>query len=179
MNKRIFANRFGLVALMSLSLFASTAFAGGVPAPTQVVVTNTPAQPVPMVGLVTDADNPARQPFQWYGSFGQAASANSLFKVTTADPSHRLVIEDVSGRCFGGINDVSLGTAIPAGNGSALQYHFLPAAFWNGTGPASTPVRFYVDPGHDLYFDLSTIGAPAGYCQLSVSGYFISAQTLG
>jgi len=47
MTKRIFANRFGLVALMSLSLFASTAFAGN--GPTQVVVTNTPAQPVPMV----------------------------------------------------------------------------------------------------------------------------------
>jgi len=52
MKKNIFANRFGLIALMSLSLFASTAFAGNAPAPTQVVVTNTAAQPVPMVGLV-------------------------------------------------------------------------------------------------------------------------------
>lgn len=178
MEKRIFANRFGLIALMSLSLFASTsAFAGNAPAPTQVVVTNTPAQPVPMVGLVTDADNPARQPFQWYGSFGQTAANTSLFKVITAPANQRLVIEDVSGRCFGGINDVSLGTTIA--NGNAYQYHFLPSAYWNGTGPASTPVRFYVDPGHDFYFSLSTLGSPAGYCQLSVSGYFISAQTLG
>jgi hypothetical protein len=118
---------------MTLSLFASTsAFAGNASAPTQVVVTNTPAQPVPMVGLVTDADNPARQPFQWFGFFGQAARATSLFKVVTADPSHRLVIEDVSGRCSGGINEVALGTAIK--NHSVYQYHFLPAAFSNGTG---------------------------------------------
>jgi hypothetical protein len=58
-----FANRFGLVAL-ALSLVASTASAANTPAPSQVIVTNTPAQPVPIVGLVTDADNPARQPFQ-------------------------------------------------------------------------------------------------------------------
>src|SRR6266571_324084 len=77
MEKKSFANRFGLVALMSLSLFASTAFAGNAPAPTQVVVTNTPAQPVPMVGLTKDSDAPARKPFQWNGTFNQYASAGS------------------------------------------------------------------------------------------------------
>lgn len=48
MEKKSFANRFGLIALMMLSLFASTAFAGNTPAPTQVVVTNTPAQALPV-----------------------------------------------------------------------------------------------------------------------------------
>jgi len=48
MKKTIFANRFGLIALMSVSLFASTAFAGNAPAATQVVVTNTAANPVPV-----------------------------------------------------------------------------------------------------------------------------------
>ncbi len=67
MKKTIFANRFGLVALLSVSLFASTALAGNTPAPTQVVVTNTPAQPVPIVGLVKDSDAAARKPFQWQG----------------------------------------------------------------------------------------------------------------
>jgi hypothetical protein len=63
--KKHFANRFGLIALISLSLFASTsAFAGNAPMAQQVVVTNTPAQPVPMVGLVKDSDAPARKPFQ-------------------------------------------------------------------------------------------------------------------
>ena len=64
MKKNIFANRFGLIALMSLSLFASTAFAGNTPAPTQVVVANTTAQPVPVVGLIKDSDAPARKAFQ-------------------------------------------------------------------------------------------------------------------
>ena len=178
MEKKSFANRFGLIALMALSLFASTsAFAGNAPAPTQVLVANTPAQPVPMVGLVTDADNPARQPFQWSQSFGQAAGANSSFKVVTADPSHRLVIEDVSGTCSGGINLLALETVINGWH----QYHFLPVALWNGTGGGSTLVLFYVDPGHDLLFNMGTVGSPAGAgnCYLSVSGYFISAQTLG
>lgn len=52
MNKRIIANRFGLIALTCLSLFASTAaFAGNPPAAQAVLVTNSTAQPVPMVGL--------------------------------------------------------------------------------------------------------------------------------
>ena len=46
MTKRIFANRFGLIVLMLLSLFASTAFAAG--GTSQVVVTNTAANPVPV-----------------------------------------------------------------------------------------------------------------------------------
>src|SRR5260370_1853358 len=84
MKKVIFANRFGLIALMSLSLFASTAFAGANPAPTQVVVTNTPAQPVPMVALVKDSDAPARKPFQWDGASTTAATSARFITVTTA-----------------------------------------------------------------------------------------------
>jgi hypothetical protein len=48
MKKLIFANRFGLIALMSLSLFVSTAFAGNAPSATPVVVANTAANPVPV-----------------------------------------------------------------------------------------------------------------------------------
>jgi len=49
MTKRIFATRFGLVALLSVSLFASTAaFAGNAPSAASVVVTNTAANPVPV-----------------------------------------------------------------------------------------------------------------------------------
>jgi hypothetical protein len=50
MNKKIFANRFGLtIALVVLSLIASTtAFAAAGQGPQQVVVTNTSANPVPV-----------------------------------------------------------------------------------------------------------------------------------
>jgi hypothetical protein len=47
MNKRILDNRFGLIALIVLSLAASTA-AFAATGPQQVVVTNTSANPVPV-----------------------------------------------------------------------------------------------------------------------------------
>jgi hypothetical protein len=48
MEKKSFANRFGLIVLMMLSLFAATAFAGNAPGATPVVVTNAAANPVPV-----------------------------------------------------------------------------------------------------------------------------------
>jgi hypothetical protein len=58
---------------------------------------------------------------------------NYAVPAVNADVAHNLVvIEDISGRCSGGINEVALGTAIK--NHSVYQYHFLPAAFSNGTG---------------------------------------------
>ena len=82
--RKVFANRFALIALTCLSLFASTAaFAGSPATAQQVVVTNTPAQPVPMVGLVKDSDAPARKSFQWNGTFNQYSGASTAFKVTT------------------------------------------------------------------------------------------------
>src|SRR6266545_4194608 len=62
MNLKMFANRFGLAILfVFLSLFPSTSAwaqksmttAVSAQGPQQVVITNTTAQPVPMVGLVT------------------------------------------------------------------------------------------------------------------------------
>jgi hypothetical protein len=49
MKRSIVITRFGLIALLSLSLFTSTAFAGNAPGATPVVVTNTAASPVPVV----------------------------------------------------------------------------------------------------------------------------------
>jgi hypothetical protein len=170
MNKRIIANRFGLIALMSLSLFASTAFAGNTPAPTQVVVTNTPAQPVPMVGLVKDSDASARKPFQWFGNGIPASISGNTLTVTTVPLNQRLVIEDVSGYCQGSVSLVYL--ASHSITNGYKGFHYLPATFWNGTGPASTPVRFYVDPGQDFNL-LSSASGGSGFCYLAVSGYFV------
>jgi hypothetical protein len=168
--KKVTANRFGLIALMSVSLFVSTAFAGNAPAPTQVVVTNTPAQPVPVVGLVKDADASARKPFQWFGTLSQTgAGSNAVLKVTTTPANQRLVIEDVSGYCQGGTWILGL-DSYSAGKGYAAM-HYLPATFWNGSGPASTPVRFYVDPGFDLNFTMGWTAATT--CNLAISGYFV------
>ena len=169
MNKRIIANRFGLVALLSLSLFASTsAFAAAAQGPQQVVVTNTPAQPVPMVGLVKDSDASARKPFQWYGTIS-SNSPNGTLKVATAPANQRLVLEDVSGYCQGGATFLDLKTW---NQNFAVAFHYLPAAFWNGTGPTSTPVRFYVDPGVDLDLYMTWSNSPA-YCYMAISGYLV------
>src|SRR6266566_2665046 len=146
MNKRIIANRFGLIALMSLSLFASTAFAGNAPAPTQVVVTNTPAQPVPMVGLVKDSDDPARNPFETNIVTVNVNGGGMFYKMTSAPPSQRLVIEHVSGNCQAPVSSVVLRALNPS-PWTLDGELFLPATFWNGTGPRSAPVRFYVKPG--------------------------------
>jgi hypothetical protein len=173
MKNRSFATRFGLVALMSLSLFASTtAFAGNTPAPTQVVVANTPAQPVPMVGLITDADNPARQFFQTNIVDINVNGGGMFYKITSAPAAQKLVIERVSGWCSAPVDFMFLRTLTPSpsvNHGDLL----LPATFWNGSGPAYLPVRFYVKPGDDfgLFIDASSGGA---ICHLTVGGYYVN-----
>ena len=171
MNTRPLGIRFGLIAL-ALSLFASTAFAQDSPALKQVVVTNSAAQPVPMIGVIKDSDAPARKPLQWHGVFGfsGAGSSEQAIKVTTVPNSQRLVIEDVSGNCEGSAYVLDLDSYDPVTSNRA--WHFLPAAFWNGTGPASTPVRFYVEPGFDLYFALASNGQTS--CNLAVAGYYVN-----
>jgi hypothetical protein len=174
MNKRIIANRFGLVALMSLSLFASTAYAGNTPAPSPVVVTNTPAQPIPMVGLTEDSDAPARKPFQWTGYINAPSSSTASFKVTTVPANQRLVIEQVSGMCsnFSGYITLNAYQYQPAVN----DWQYLPANFVSGNAysPASTPVRFYLNPGADFDFHISNGSPFAGNCYLTVSGYYVN-----
>ena len=172
MKKKSFANRFGLVALMSLSLFASTvAFATNPPDATQVVVTNTPAQPVPMVGLVKDSDASARKPFQWEGTLTQPAHADSGFKLTTVPPNQRLVIEQVSGICD------STGILSLEESGPAHHYQFLSASFTNAPGAAaaaSTPVRFYVDPTADFSLHMLNAYDVDLDCTMTFTGYFVN-----
>jgi hypothetical protein len=172
MKKNIFANRFGLVALLSVSLFASTAFAGNAPAPTQVVVTNTPAQPVPVVGLIKDSDAPARKPFQWDGVSTTAAGSNSFITVSTVPANQRLVIEQVSGWCQGMYGTVSMSDYQA---NVVSHYQWLPGEFANGiSSPASTSIHFYIDPGATFSFSLNNWGNTQNTCDLSVSGYFVN-----
>jgi hypothetical protein len=169
MEKKSFANRFGLIALMLVSLFAATAFAGNAPAPQQVVVTNSPAQPVPMVGLVKDSDNPARQPFQWNGTFTIPQASSVAFKVTTVPANQRLVLEQISALCTG----VSVTPRLSAFQlGVTNNWQWLPV-FANGL-PTSSPVRFYVDPGADFYFSFINSGFNSGSCDLTASGYYVN-----
>jgi hypothetical protein len=167
MTKRICVNRFGLVALI-LSLFASTAaFAGA--GPSQVIVTNTPAQAVPMVGLITDSDTPARKPFQAEWKMTQPVGSGSGPTITTVPANQRLVIEHVSAYCSGPL------VLSFQESGPASHYQWLPASLASGNFiPAASPARFYVDPGADLNVNTVNNGNAAVTCLMTVSGYFVN-----
>lgn len=174
MTKKSFATYFGLVVL-AMSLFASTAFAaasGPGTGTTQVVVTNTPAQPVPMVGAIKDSDAPARKPFAWDGTVSVPQGSNGSITVTTVPPNQRLVIEEVSGWCMGMYGSVVM--QVNLGNTTHLQ--FLPGDFANGSVlPAATPTHFYVDPGATYVFSMNDWGDTSQHtCYVNVAGYFVN-----
>jgi hypothetical protein len=171
MTKRIIANRFGLaIALTILSLTASTtAFAAAAQGPQQVVVTNTPAQPVPVVGLIKDSDAPARKSLQT--NFFSLNANQPKAKVISVPANQLLAIEHVSGRC----NIVGNGwISISAQDHSTQRYHgaeFLPDKLLHSA--ISSPIRFYVDPGMDLNL-INVDGGNGAQCQVSLSGYFVN-----
>lgn len=167
MTKRTFTNRFGLAVLLLLSLFASTAaFASS--GPQNVVVTNTPAQPVPMVGLIKDTDASARKPFQWEGTFTQSPHLSSAFKIVSVPASQRLVIEQVTGMCAGS------GLLSLQESGPPQHYQWLSASYSASAGtPVSTPVRFYADPGADFSLYMSNGYDQDFSCSMTLTGYFV------
>ena len=156
MNKRIIANRFGLIALMSLSLFASTA-AHAISQP--VIVTNTTAQPVPVVGIVKDSDAPARKPYQTAVLYFSTQIGTNFKSLMTVPANQRLVIQHVSGICHY-VNTISLA--------SNTGLEFLPAA----NTLISISVTFYANPGENFGFTTSASGS--GYCNLTLTGYFVN-----
>src|SRR6266568_3286494 len=92
---------FLLLTPILLSCFALLPIAQAAPSPSNVIVVNTPASPVP----VRDVDNPARQPFeaQGMGGFADGASTTGDITIATVPAGKLLVIEHVS----------VLGTMIP------------------------------------------------------------------
>ena len=84
MNKRMFANCFGLIALTCLSLFASTRVRRQHSGANPSGCYQHPAQPVPVVGLVTDADNAARQFFQTDIVGINVNGGGMFYKITSA-----------------------------------------------------------------------------------------------
>jgi len=167
--KRIFANRFGLIAL--LSLFASTAAYAGNPAATPVIVTNTTAQPVPVVGIIKDSDAPARKPFQSNKFFLVPAGSSAGVILTIVPANQRIVLEEVSGYCSN-VSGIANVQSFTAQNGTqAIQ--FLPEDFLLKKS-AATSVRLYANPGESLYAGVNNTGGLAGGCSISVAGYYVN-----
>jgi hypothetical protein len=177
MTKNILANRFGLAALLTVSLLASTPAFSATAAAQSVVVTNTTAQSIPIVGLVKDLDGPGHVTFRTpvltinvpAASIAAIDGTASKF-LTTVPAGMRLVIENVSGRCAASPGYVRL-EARPAGSNTISAAEFMPGEMFSEM--VSAPVKFYADPGEYLYVTADNSGYNAGICWITVTGYYI------
>jgi hypothetical protein len=122
---------------------------GGTQTPANVVVTNTPAQPVP----VKDQDTPSAQPFYWQGQPFIAAGQKYIGVFVPVPAGKRLVIEQVS--AFALISS-GLSGMVPrlqvTGGVASMPNVFVPMTFV-GNEPGTTlfavtqPMRMYADGG--------------------------------
>ena len=152
MTKKTFAIYFGLVVL-ALSLFASTAFAS----------TATSIN-------VKDVDAAARRPFQpTQVSFSAPSGQFTHQNLTTVPAGYRLVIEHASGSCSN-VTSVRFSTLL---SGLENSGQYLPQDLWSGK-VISAPIRLYVNPGEDLEFLVDNNTGQTGYCQMYVSGYYVT-----
>jgi len=182
---------FGAVALAGtlLSLVAPKAVHAAVAA--LVLVTNTPANPVPNA----DVNEPGEEPFQTIlcnaiGSSACDVSQPSSFVVpsTTSDGLivKRLVIEYVSVSCFNnGVSNLQVDFTAEmdenAVNGLVHDgYIFLPLVPASpssiGQPVATMPVRAYADPGKPVVVGTfgNFPGTTGAACTFSVIGHYIT-----
>jgi len=142
-----------------------------------VVVTNTPAQPVP----VKEQNNPAFQPFQWQGQPGVSLGNNYTITTFTVPAGKRLVIEEISAQVYvsgavtGEVPRLILGTQA----GGAWVNTFTPMTYAGNEGvsptyAASQPLRMYADPGSTVDVELKRSSDLNG----NYSGTLISTITV-
>lgn len=147
-----------------------------------VVVTNTAAQPVPVKNL----DNPAKQPFQWHNS-GVVATGSDRADFTFQVPAgKRLVIEQLSGEA----SVVSSSGTVPrfliaSFAGGAVASGYAPATYVGndlGMAPAvyaNQQLRMYADPGTTVSVEVQrstdNVGGYSGHVNftVSVTGYLV------
>jgi hypothetical protein len=159
MTKKSFAAYFGLVVL-ALSLFASTAFAS----------TATSIN-------VKDVDAAGRKPFQTGIVSITVPTGQQTFQVLATVPDNqRLVVEYVSGFCNGiggpGLAYVALNSDAPGA--PHKEFEFLGKDFVVDGTPANAAVRFYANPGETFGVYVSPELYSSGYCQITVSGYYVN-----
>jgi hypothetical protein len=174
---------FLLLTPILLSCFALLPIAQAAPSPSNVIVVNTTASPMPL----RDVDNPARQPFQAeaVGGFADGASTTGDITLTTVPVGKRLVIEHVSvlGKMLAPQRLVlgGIGSGQPGGKVHWLEIK-VQGSNADGTLDyfvASQLVRFYQDPGpvRCLAERDSTAGANPASVTFTISGYFVDCPT--
>ncbi len=164
---------FLLLTPILLCCFALLPIAQAAPSPSNVIVVNTPASPVP----VRDVDNPARQPFQAQavGGFADGASSTGDITIATVPAGKRLVIEHVS----------ALGTMLPTQkviNGGSDVIWTDPFGIIDGSRDyfvVSEALRVYANPGPIRCFAErdSTAGANPNSVTFTISGYLVDCPT--
>ena len=141
MDKKILANRFGLaISFVFLSLFPSTAAwaqktaisTASAQGPQQVIVANSTAQPVPMVGLVTVQHPQYYQGTQTLTCTNGCDHVDFVFNVPSGKT---LLIRNIN--VSAGTNDLTdtFGVEMWSDNGSTSILHFAlqPVGGWWGT----------------------------------------------
>ena len=180
---------FLLLTPILLCCFALLPIAQAAPSPSNVMVVNTPASPVP----VRDVDNPARQPFhaEAVGGFADGASITGDIPITTVPAGKLLVIEHVS--VFGAMlpsQRMVSGTLLHEGghiSGLAHDHLTIDPQGSNAAGSRDyfvanyVSVRLYAYPltsvtgiaerdGHDLTVNLGSVS-------YAISGYLVDCPT--
>ena len=148
-----------------------------------VVVTNSPAQPVP----VKEQNNPAFQPFQWQGQPTVALGNSDTITTFTVPAGKRLVIEGISAQVYvsgavtGEVPRLILGT-----NAAGVWANtFTPMTYVGNSGPSpsyavSQPLRMYADPGSTVDVELRRSTDLNGnytgilISTITVTGYFVN-----
>ncbi len=111
-----------------------------------VVVTNTAAQPVP----VKEQNNPAFQPFQWQQGVSMLGASFSYSFTIPVPAGKRLVVEMISGYFVGSTNGSIPRMSLQTHLNGALSAIWVPltSVGWDGYNyqyNASQPVRMYAD----------------------------------
>jgi hypothetical protein len=150
------------------------------PGPQDVNVVNTPT--------VSDADNPARQPFQASGTgVLTAAGETGNVPITTVPGGKRLIIEHVSVFCFAQTGQriflASIGVALQNVYNGANLNHYLTLSPQGSNGldldfyTASEQVRLYADPGTQVFvYAAGNPGSASGSpttVHFAISGYLV------
>jgi len=170
---------FLILLLLGCFAFAPAAQPAARPSPTpgpqDVNVVNTPT--------VSDADNPARQPFQAYGYEEFIGNLSAYVVITTVPAGKRLIIEHVS--VIGSVltGQKLIRASIGVGNGDVI-FHDLPISAqgsefggFRDLYIASEQVRLYADPGTQVYYFVARNNyrgsEPEGYTEATISGYLV------
>ena len=184
------------VGLVAAGLSVTTgvpAVAQGALKPLAALIVNDVNNPVPVsvTGQLTSSltplfvrnvNEPADEPLQTELCFPPGSThctsqgVSSGFTVPTVAssgrPVRRMVVEYVSGTCFGGLQFFEAQVHSVVNGGDVVRHHVVPVPGEAGWLNIAQPVRIYADPGTLVRISGTTNGL--GACGLAVSGHLVA-----